>query len=1516
MRWLCVAVPLLTCLAPSPGLMAQDDATVLVSPPQVTPGEEGNRVIQDVTLATALASYTLRYDVIDLDGQPGRVGFAMWAPSIGYTPLGIIAPSGCLWYNQGFFIWTFDDLNIQSYRADMRVVRPGGADAVVEYVWDTPKAVARARFAMTAGSDKLLFLGSYEPKGDVRDVKLRLMSYPATFSQPWARTATTAARTLTAGDNVPLDLAAERWVLLEDTLPGRAADGSAGLLLGDTSAFSSVVLNSIGGYAEHVDLTLAPGRRSFALGLYEFPSMPDYAATRAHFGQLADAESAVLAHALAADPASPLPALPVDAERSRQVAEREERLLSRPAETWRPSPESLEFGWARQLPGPPVRVALLCPRWSAYETMELARRVEAEVRHQYFDSASALTQADMWPYAAQTGTGALSLAVAERNALRICRDEEPDVILVARVRASAIPVRARDAILAQVRGGRGLFLAGGPEMLEGWPVELTAQPDDALVAPVLSAVAWGQLPGFRAGDAPPLRAYRYGQGRVVVLTANMGEYGALVPANEAVEGLDGATDRALALAAMALLATAGRGPSAEARIDMSGPALSAGRPQVVRVRAGMDGCASVRLRVQDDCDQVLLLADVPCEHGHARVGLPALPAGRRYFIDAMAASAEGECLGIASTAAEVRPQVSLGPLELVPGKRVLPQGPVMVGLADGGALLASARVEPAVAGLTVRWEVWDAFGRLLAQATSVVNAAGVVAARLDLPKPATVCHYLEATLLRGAAPLFVRRERFTVPTPYPYDEFTFLMWSYAGGNPILRHTDRACYEMGADMMDLCHMGGFSDGAGARQYEVSSRSGLRLVPYITRIAGDSTADRRRVPSLFDPTELAQLDESVARSARQAMPYGPAAYTLGDENYLCDARQEVDGSPEAMAAFRTWLQERYGTIAALNRAWRTELAGFDGVAQPMWIEEAAKQTASFAPWLDHRAFMDAAFADVHERLAASIRNVDPGAKVGYDGLLGYHWQAGYDFDRLTRKLDLNQVYTTEFPQGEMVRSLASPGALTGEWGNAIADREDGFSAIPWHNLFTGHNSCWWWTSWGCDYIPFNPDGSVSKMGEWYFDAAREVRSGPGALLVQAQRDHSGIAVLYSQADMHVARLAGAVTPPSAFAGDGAWLSEHRALLRALEDLGYQYQYVAAARIEESPQALDGYKVLFLPLASCVSDELAAAIRAFVERGGTVVADGRVGLLTGNGTIRDPRPLDELFGVRSGAGQGAFAQASKPSRARIGAAEVACDVLEPDLVVTTGTAFPTEDGLPASIAHAHGAGQAVLLNASFQTLSEVRDTDGEHEVLAALDRLLRAAGARPCAELTGADGRSVLRVERTLFEREGARYLGVEQDILQPALPARAGTLRVAEPAFVYDVRAGRPVGHGRLREWPVEISRGRPLLFALMPYRVAAVKADVASGVRRGRELGVAVRVVPDAAEPGFHVVRLDVFAPGANQPHRQYSRNITCPAGLGSAVVPLALNDPAGTWQLVLRDVATGVTCRAEVAVMQ
>jgi len=372
-----------------------------------------------------------------------------------------------------------------------------------------------------------------------------------------------------------------------------------------------------------------------------------------------------------------------------------------------------------------------------------------------------------------------------------------------------------------------------------------------------------------------------------------------------------------------------------------------------------------------------------------------------------------------------------------------------------------------------------------------------VAETLRLNRPVVVCHTLDVSLEAGGRELAFVRQPFTVTMDYPYDDFTGLMWSYAGGDPVLLRTNRICYEMGADMMDLCHMGGYSDAGAAREYRVAARSGLRLVPYVTRLAGTSNASNHRSPCLHDAAYLARDRERVMVSSRQAAPYCPVAFTLGDENYLFRGESECCHRPESVAAFREWLQRKYGAIDALNKAWCTAHDGFAAIREPMLLSQAAEQTKSVAAWIDHKRFMDTAFADAHDRLAGVVREQVPGAKVGWDGFLGYTWRSGYDFVKLTAKLELNQTYVGNWLQGALVRSFKRPDALTGQWGNNVADNEAGWPAWPWHCLFQGDNSVWWWTSWGCYYIPFNPDVSLNDFGKWFFPALAEVKAGPGKL-----------------------------------------------------------------------------------------------------------------------------------------------------------------------------------------------------------------------------------------------------------------------------------------------------------------------------------------------------------------------------------------------------------------------------------
>ena len=1490
---------------------AQDlagNACVTVGRPQVSKHDKGRHIVQDVTLASAVASYTLRYDIVELADEPGRVAFAKWAPMHGgYTPLGIAAPSMACWYNQGFFVWTLDDLNIQTYQAQFRVVRDVGPDAMVEYVWDTPKAVVTARFAIAAGSDKLLFFGQYEPKQAVTVCKLRLMAYPATFSKPHVRSATTAVRTLEGGP-ATLDPATERWVLLEDTAAGRTADGSAGLLLGDASVFESVTLDGIGGYGEYVNLTLKPDQRSFALALYEFPGLPDPLGTREYFRQTADAECAALASLQTADLDQPVAFLPVARDRAARIEKEDIAKLDRPAELWRPDSTGLDFPWAANLPDGPVRVALLCPRWAAYETMELGRRLDMNVRHQYFDSHDTLASANAWPYHSATGIGTLGTWLALKQALRVCSDPAGDVIMITTLNAASLPQTLRASILDRVRAGKGLFLTGSTSVLKGWPRELTAAPDDRIVARALEAIPWTTIPGLRETNEAPLRGYQYGQGRVVVLAANIGRYSALVPTAAASEGLDGAADRILAMNGLALLAAAGRMLPATVRWTEATGTVAAGKAGRLPFTVTGARPAEIVVRIQDDHDNVITVKRQP--YGEpASAPLPPLPGQRAYYVDLLLLDAQERCIGYAASLLRVDPSATVGDIQLRPSRRVHPDAVPIVDLADGGTLRCtvevrvSAQLAPDV-DYTLNCEVRDCFGRRLGTGSADATPGQLTELALALVRPVTVCHQLNVTLAANGAQVATRSVPFTIARPYRYGDFTFLMWSYARAETVTRRVQRACYELGAEMMDLCHMRGHTDPQAAREYAVAARSGLRVLPYVTRVACSAQDNHTLKPGLFDADWFEQQRQSMQISCRQAAPYAPPAYTLGDENYMSRGKHETCAAPETMAAFQRWLETRYETITELNRVWSAAYADFAGIAEPMWLEQAAEQTESFAPWFDLRNFMDTAFAELHERLADVIRQEDPGAKVGWDGFLGYHWLAGYDFHKLSRNLELNQSYTSKLLQGELVRSFKRPDALTGEWGNRVADNEAGFTAIGWYNLFRGHNSCWWWTSWGCDYIPFNPDLSVSKMGEWYFRAADELRAGPGRLLLHATRDDSGIAILYSHADMFAAKLMSKLAPDAAFAGDAAWLNDLRGLIRTLEDAGYQYQFVAAADIESNPTRLSGFKALFLPLTSCVSDELSAATRTFAERGGLVIADGRVGMLTGNGVIRGERAFASLFGIEPTAGLSALKHPSQPSPVAFAGTAVDTHLLEPGLTLTTGTTAQTVANAPVFVQNTIGRGKAVLLNVPFSAINGPRNEKLEGPILTEIAASLMAHGIQPYCRLQTEDGPARC-VEQTLFSDGNAKYLCLQQDALQPHLPAQAAVLTLPEPAFVYDTRAARQLGQGKTNTWHVEISRGNPRLFALLPYTVTGLTAAVSEQAEAGRESPVTVQVAASDGRPGFHVVHMAVFAPGSRTKHRQYSINIDCPAGKGSATVPFAVNDPPGAWRLECRDAASG-----------
>ncbi|MCD6362267.1 MAG: beta-galactosidase, partial [Armatimonadetes bacterium] len=1096
------------------------------------------------------------------------------------------APSMPNWYYQAFFNWTFDDEELRTRPAEMHVVRPYGTDAMIEYLWDTPVVRAWVRFAMVEGSDKLLMFGGYEPKREVKTSRLEFVCYPAFFPEPRQRAVTTALGTRRPGDSIQLDLEKEHWVLYEDTTEGRPGDGSAGMIIGTPDAFAAVTI-PVGAYGINTTLELKPDARRWALALYDFPSLPDYRETREYFARLGDAEAEALERIAAGDLDQPLGEMPRDEKRVAAVLALGAEMFDRPSEIWRPSPEPLEFPWAHALPGAPIRTVLFCHRWRAWESMELARRLELDVDHLYFDSREELSNSRAWPYASTTGIGPIPYGVASVRANAMASRDDTELYMLAGLYSKAVPGVTRIKIMEQVSAGKGLLLSGAGRVLSDWPKEFFADPDPDLAARILSGLDWRSIPGLgdgepgRVGDAP-VRAWRYGRGRVVMLAVNLSHFSCFTPRNSVTEGIMGAMDRTLALAARAAMFAAGREPRCEIALSPG-----AGDAVAVSLEPAPPAGAQLRWRIQDDLERIIAAGELKQPGAAASIAPPPLPPGRRCWLDAAVYDARGETLGFSFIGLPAARGARVANLTVEPSTLTHELSVPWVKLPDGGDLKCSASVAGTPPdGASLHWQVSDVFGRVLAEADTPATARAQVT--LSVGRPVTVCHMLDVTLRVGERTLDYARLRFTNPPPYPYDDFTGLMWTTASESPILLLTDRLCYEWGADMGDPANTVGADDERCARTFALRARSGLRIVPYATRVFGQADTDNVRKPCLHDPGYIASQIEYLSANARQAAPYAPAAYTLGDENALDrKGRGEPCYGPHTLTAFRDWLQGRYGNIAALNTAWGSDWKSFEEVVPPL-IGEAAKLPGNWAAWFDHKTFMDESFTGTHDWMRETIREQDPGARVGWDGLLGYHWQAGYDFDRLTRNCDLNQVYVSQWIPGELVRSFARPDALIGKWGNRVANNEAGWTAYPWHCLFDGCNSAWWWTSWGCDYVPFNPDISQSKFGEWFFKALDEVRSGPGKLILHAERDDSGVAILYSQRDLFAAALARELVGEAGFTDDRGLLREHEAMLRGVTDAGAQFVYITEDDLVGGGLTPDRYHVLMLSLASSLSDE----------------------------------------------------------------------------------------------------------------------------------------------------------------------------------------------------------------------------------------------------------------------------------------------------------------------------------------
>ena len=371
--------------------------------------------------------------------------------------------------------------------------------------------------------------------------------------------------------------------------------------------------------------------------------------------------------------------------------------------------------------------------------------------------------------------------------------------------------------------------------------------------------------------------------------------------------------------------------------------------------------------------------------------------------------------------------------------------------------------------------------------------------------------------------------------------------------------------------------------------------------------------------LEPPKLeAGLRAQLEKTMRPVAALKPLAYYLADESsvtFYADAF-DVDWSPEAIAGLREWLRGEYGSLEKLNASWSTGFSDWSKV-MPMTAEEAQAH-GNYAPWADHRAYMERRFIDAFRAASAMVHEIDPGGRASISGTQVPTAHNGCNWYEIDQQIDYLQPYSGG-NQDAMHHLFRPDLIITGFTGYGLTGNEAEYQ--QWQRLFYGHRgaSIFW------HYTLLNPDLTLSAQGSALANAFGHIQSGVGRVFMNSTVHEDGVAIHFSPASFRgawitdgkiPAGLANSTQTSKAFAEltrrRNGWVTQ-------LERDGVQFRFLATPQIESG--ALDKYRVLVLPYSIAISDAEAREIERFMDRGGIVYGDEQTGLMDERCRLRKP-------------------------------------------------------------------------------------------------------------------------------------------------------------------------------------------------------------------------------------------------------------------------------------------------------
>ncbi len=190
------------------------------------------------------------------------------------------------------------------------------------------------------------------------------------------------------------------------------------------------------------------------------------------------------------------------------------------------------------------------------------------------------------------------------------------------------------------------------------------------------------------------------------------------------------------------------------------------------------------------------------------------------------------------------------------------------------------------------------------------------------------------------------------------------------------------------------------------------------------------------------------ELISKVMRQVIPVvsdqpSVLSWDLANEPFF-----NMDGwTVHTMGAYRAWLGKRHGSIALLNKAWRTNFETFGQVPAP---KDKPRQDCSAGEWYDRIMFHNYRTVSFFAFVAEEIRNYDPDAVIHIKGqdnnsLGPKSWATtdGIDREMMTSIVDLHGLDTRPLPVTEPRMAVI----IDRDADNAILNYSDSLYGFHW-------------------------------------------------------------------------------------------------------------------------------------------------------------------------------------------------------------------------------------------------------------------------------------------------------------------------------------------------------------------------------------------------------------------------------------------------------------------------------------